>query len=96
LFLKNEDVATSVSIQRLIAALILSEVEMFDKNPPAGFESHWDAAWFRQKADECFRIAGLLGDANQQSTMLDIANDLKRQSDHAALLAAIAFGGKTP
>ncbi len=60
--------------------------------PPAGFESHWDAAWFQRKADAARRLAGLVPDQEVRAAMLDLSNDLKRQSDHAALLAAVAFG----
>lgn len=59
---------------------------------PAGFESHWDAQWFQRKADTCRRVAGLIADQQLRDTMLDLSNDLKRQSDHAALLAAVALG----
>ncbi len=60
--------------------------------PPAGFESHWDAPWFQRKADACRQLAGLVADQQVRDAMLDLSNDLKRQSDHAALLAAVAFG----
>lgn len=63
-----------------------------EKCPPAGFESHWDAPWFQRKADTCRRLAGLVADQQVRDAMLDLSNDLKRQSDHAALLAAVAFG----
>ena len=26
----------------------------------AGFESQWDAAWFRDRAEQCFRLAATL------------------------------------
>ncbi len=57
---------------------------------PAGFESHWDAEWFRRKADECRRLASLTADGSVRDGMLELARDLKRQSDNAAILAAIA------
>ena len=60
--------------------------------PPAGFESHWDAPWFQGKADTCRRLAGLISDQQTRDAMLDLSNDLKRQADHAALLAAVALG----
>ena len=63
---------------------------MSDECPPAGFESHWDAAWFRGKADACRRIAGMVAEQDLRDAMLGLANDFKRQSDHAALLAAVA------
>lgn len=69
---------------------------MSDDCPPAGFESHWDAPWFRGKSDECRRIAGLVADHTLREALLNLANDFGRQSDHAALLAAVAFAVKTP
>ena len=60
--------------------------------PPAGFESHWDAPWFQRQADTCRQLAGLVPDQQVRDAMLDLSNSLKRQSDHAALLAAVAFG----
>ncbi len=68
---------------------------MYEECPPAGFESHWDANWFRSKADDCRRLANLVAEQHLRDAMLDLANDFKRQSDHAALLAAVAFGAKT-
>lgn len=58
--------------------------------PPAGFESHWDASWFQRYADRCRHLAGLVSDQLIRDAMLELSNDLKRQSDHAALLAAVA------
>ena len=57
---------------------------------PAGFESHWDAAWFKRQSDECRRLADVITDGSVRDGMLELARDLKRQSDHAAILAAIA------
>ncbi len=63
-----------------------------NENPPAGFESHWDAAWFRGKAAECRRLAGISPDPNIHAALLDLGDDFQRQSDHAERLAGIAFG----
>ena len=57
---------------------------------PAGFESHWDADWFKRRSDECRRLAGLTADGSVRDGMLELARDLRRQSDHATILAAIA------
>ena len=57
---------------------------------PAGFESHWDAAWFKRRSDECRRLADVTTDGSVRNGMLELARDLRRQSDHAAILAAIA------
>jgi hypothetical protein len=62
--------------------------------PPAGFESHWDAPWFQRKSDECQRLASLVAEQHLRDAMLDLATDFKKQSEHAALLAAVAFGRK--
>ena len=59
---------------------------------PAGFESHWDAPWFQKKSEECRRLASLVAEQHLRDAMLDLADDFKSQSDHAARLAAIAFG----
>ena len=57
---------------------------------PAGFESHWDAEWFKRRAEECRRLASLAAEESVRDGMLELARTLKRQSDHAAILAAIA------
>ena len=62
---------------------------------PAGFESHWDAMWFKGKSDECLRLAALTAEGSVRDGMLELARDFKRQSDHAAILSAIAFAQGT-
>ena len=57
---------------------------------PAGFESHWDADWFKRRSDECRRLADVTTDGSVRDGMLELARDLRRQSDHATILAAIA------
>lgn len=67
---------------------------MMPKSKPAGFESHWDSLWFKHKADECRRIAGMLGDERSQQSLLLLAQDFEEQSQHANLLASIAVPGR--
>lgn len=67
---------------------------MMPESKPAGFESHWDSQWFKHKADECRRIAGLLPDQTSQQSLLLLANDFEQQSQHAKLLASIAVPGQ--
>lgn len=62
------------------------------RSPAAGFESHWDSHWFRDKSAECRRIAALLSDHTQRQALLALAEDFHNQSEHAALLAQIAIG----
>ncbi|MBL6078720.1 hypothetical protein JMJ56_11935 [Belnapia sp. T18] len=57
---------------------------------PAGFESHWDADWFKAKAEECRRLAGLLAQHPQQASLIALAEDFGKQSEHARQLAAMA------
>ena len=67
-----------------------------DECPPAEFESHGDAAWFRNKAQECRRFAGISLDPNVHVALMDLSDDFQRQSEHAMPLAAIAFGRPGP
>ena len=64
--------------------------------PPAGFESHWDAEWFKAKSSECRRLANLLSDNSQKAALVDLAEDFQRQSEHAEQLAKIAIGKLIP
>lgn len=64
---------------------------MIPKSKPAGFESHWDSQWFKHKAEECRRIAGMRGDQRSQQSLLLLAQDFEEQSQHAKLLASIAM-----
>lgn len=57
---------------------------------PAGFESHWDSEWFKAKSDECQRLAQLLNEHPQRASLLALAEDFKKQSEHAKLLAEMA------
>jgi hypothetical protein len=61
---------------------------------PAGFESHWDADWFKTKAEECRRLAELLAEHPQRASLLALAEDFGKQSDHARQLAAMAVAGR--
>jgi hypothetical protein len=67
---------------------------MMFESKPAGFESHWDSHWFKHKADECRRIAGLLSEQTSQQSLLLLAQDFEEQSKHAKLLASIAVPGR--
>jgi hypothetical protein len=70
-------------------------VDMPDSDSgPAGFESHWDADWFKAKAEECRRLAGLLAQHPQQASLLALAEDFGKQSEHARQLAAMAAVGR--
>ena len=60
--------------------------------PPAGFESHWDAAYFLGKAEECRRLAALSPDPTLRSALMDLVQDFQAQGEHAGRLAVIAFG----
>ena len=61
---------------------------------PAGFESHWDADWFKVKAEECRRLAGLLAEHPQQASLLALAEDFSKQSERARQLAAMAVSSR--
>ncbi|SDB30954.1 hypothetical protein [Belnapia rosea] len=61
---------------------------------PAGFESHWDADWFKNKSEECRRLAGLLDAHPQQAALLALADDFRHQSEHARQLAAMAVANR--
>jgi hypothetical protein len=64
------------------------------ESQPAGFESHWDADWFKAKAEECQRLAGLLAEHPQRASLLALAEDFGKQSDHARQLAAMAVANR--
>jgi hypothetical protein len=49
-----------------------------------GFESHWDAGWFRHKAGQCRELAAFVPDATMQATLEEMATDLDTQGDVAA------------
>lgn len=61
---------------------------------PAGFESHWDADWFKAKAEECRRLAELLAEHPQRASLLALAEDFGKQSEHARQLAAMAAANR--
>jgi hypothetical protein len=67
---------------------------MEPESKPAGFESHWDSEWFKHKADECRRIAGMLGDQMSQQSLLKLAQNFEEQSQHARLLASLAVSNR--
>ena len=51
--------------------------------PGAGFESHWDPSWFRQKALQCRQMASCVADANIRATLEEMASDFDTQGDIA-------------
>ena len=73
-----------------------SGINLEEDSPPAGFESHWDAPWLKVRSDECRRLASVVADQEHREALLALARDFKKQSDHAALLAAVAFGNRPP
>lgn len=49
-----------------------------------GFESHWDASWFRNKARQCRDLASCLPNGSMRSTLEEMATDLETQGNVAA------------
>lgn len=49
-----------------------------------GFESHWDATWFRHKSQQCRELATIVGDATVRATLVEMADDLDTQGNVAA------------
>lgn len=52
-----------------------------------GFESHWDANWFRHKAKQCRDLASMVADATMRATLEEMVADLEAQGDIAAQAA---------
>ncbi len=50
----------------------------------AGFESHWDAGFFRSKASQCRQLASAIPDAGIRATLEEMATDFDSQGDVAA------------
>ena len=50
----------------------------------AGFESHWDAGFFRGKASQCRELASCIPDAAIRATLEEMASDFDAQGDVAA------------
>lgn len=48
-----------------------------------GFESHWDAGWFRHKAKQCRDMIAIVLDTDIRSTLEEMAADLETQGDVA-------------
>ena len=48
-----------------------------------GFESHWDAGWFRHKARQCRELLSLAGDNGMRLTLEEMVADLETQGDVA-------------
>jgi hypothetical protein len=56
----------------------------------AGFESQWDAAWFRQRSATCFRLAANVLQREDAEGLLELARDFEAQAVAAeALLLAV-------
>ncbi len=49
-----------------------------------GFESHWDASFFRSKASQCRELASCIPDAAIRATLEEMASDFEAQGDVAA------------
>ncbi len=49
-----------------------------------GFESHWDADWFRNKATQCRQLASCVPDPGIRATLEEMAADFDAQGDVAA------------
>jgi hypothetical protein len=49
-----------------------------------GFESHWDASFFRGKAAQCRELASCIPDAGIRATLEEMASDFDTQGDVAA------------
>lgn len=52
-----------------------------------GFESHWDAGWFRHKAKQCRELASFVPDMAMRTTLEEMAADLEAQGDVAEYAA---------
>ncbi len=48
-----------------------------------GFESHWDAGWFRHKAKQCRDLAAFVPDDRMRMTLEEMAADFETQGDVA-------------
>lgn len=48
-----------------------------------GFESHWDDAWFRDKAMQCRQLASCVPDAAVRATLVEMATEFDQQGDVA-------------
>lgn len=46
----------------------------------AGFESQWDAAWFRVRAEQCFRLAASLTQTADAAKLRDLGQDFEAQA----------------
>ncbi len=55
-----------------------------DGDMGAGFESHWDAGFFRGKAMQCRQLASCIPDAAIRATLEEMAADFDAQGDVAA------------
>jgi len=49
-----------------------------------GFESHWDASWFRNKAQQCLELASCVPDPSMRATLEEMAADFDAQGNVAA------------
>ena len=46
----------------------------------AGFESQWDAAWFRVRAEQCFRLAAGLTQPDDVRKLIALGQELEVQA----------------
>jgi len=46
----------------------------------AGFESQWDAAWFRTRAEQCFRLAATLTRPSDAAQLRALGQELEAQA----------------
>ena len=49
-----------------------------------GFESHWDASWFRNKANQCRQLASCIPAGDMRATLEEMAADFDAQGNVAA------------
>ncbi len=52
----------------------------------AGFESHWSAAWFKARAEQCFRLADGMMQGNDAAEIRAMGKELEAQARLAEAL----------
>jgi len=60
----------------------------------AGFESQWDAAWFRERAEQCFRLAKCTTQSVDADALRTFGHELEAQAILAQDLQDAARGRK--
>ncbi len=60
----------------------------------AGFESQWDAAWFRERAEQCFRLGNSTPQQIDADALRTLGHELQAQAIVALDLQDAACGRK--